>query len=123
MNCNLPEVNEETVRKQFEETLQQKIQDAKELFEANLQNIIDHIEEERKEPEQPLSLACEVGERKEINEFTYNYYFEEFSAFLIAIRPYGWYYGEPNSYDENGTTYTKFIKEGDKYFIENTSNV
>lgn len=42
VNCNLPVINRETVRKQFETSLQNKIRDAREVFEANLNNIVSH---------------------------------------------------------------------------------
>lgn len=42
VNCNLPVINRETVRKQFETSLQNKIRDAREVFEANLNNIVNH---------------------------------------------------------------------------------
>ena len=42
VNCNLPEINEETVTKQFEETLRGKIRSAREIFNYNLKNIVKH---------------------------------------------------------------------------------
>ena len=45
--CNLTEINEETVKKQFYERLNSKIQCAKDIFNANLQNIVKYALEER----------------------------------------------------------------------------
>ena len=47
ISCNLREINEETVKKQFYESLNSKIQTAKEIFNANLQNIVKYAQEER----------------------------------------------------------------------------
>lgn len=47
ISCNLREINEETVRKQFYESLNSKIQCAKDIFNANLQNIVKYAQEER----------------------------------------------------------------------------
>ena len=47
ISCNLREINEETVKKQFYESLNSKIQSAKEIFSANLQNIVKYAQEER----------------------------------------------------------------------------
>ena len=47
ISCNLREINEETVKKQFYESLNSKIQTAKEIFSANLQNIVKYAQEER----------------------------------------------------------------------------
>ena len=47
ISCNLREINEETVKKQFHESLNSKIQTAKEIFNANLQNIVKYAQEER----------------------------------------------------------------------------
>ena len=47
ISCNLTEVNEETVKKQFYESLNSKIQSAKDIFNANLQNIVKYAQEER----------------------------------------------------------------------------
>ena len=40
-------LNEETVKKQFYESLNSKIQCAKDIFNANLQNIVKYAQEER----------------------------------------------------------------------------
>ena len=40
ISCNIKEINKETVRKQFETELQNRIREAKEIFEANLSNIV-----------------------------------------------------------------------------------
>ena len=47
ISCNLREINEETVKKQFYESLNSNIQTAKEIFSANLQNIVKYAQEER----------------------------------------------------------------------------
>ena len=47
ISCNLREVNEETVKKQFYESLNSKIQCAKDIFNANLKNIVKYAQEER----------------------------------------------------------------------------
>lgn len=47
ISCNLREINEETVRKQFYESLNSKIQSAKDIFNANLKNIVKYAQEER----------------------------------------------------------------------------
>ena len=47
ISCNVPEINEETVKKQFYESLNSKIQCAKDIFNANLQNIVKYAQEER----------------------------------------------------------------------------
>lgn len=47
INCNIPNINSETVKKQFEEDLKNRIESAREVFENNLQNIIDNANEYR----------------------------------------------------------------------------
>ena len=47
ISCNLREVNEETVKAQFYESLNSKIQSAKDIFNANLKNIVKYAQEER----------------------------------------------------------------------------
>ena len=47
ISCNLIEINEETVKKQFHESLNSKIQSAKDIFNANLKNIVKYAQEER----------------------------------------------------------------------------
>lgn len=47
ISCNLTEINEESVKKQFYESLNSKIQSAKDIFNANLQNIVKYAQEER----------------------------------------------------------------------------
>jgi DNA-directed RNA polymerase sigma subunit (sigma70/sigma32) len=42
VNCNLPKINEQSVRRQFEEDLQRTIDSAREVFEANLRNVVKH---------------------------------------------------------------------------------
>ena len=47
ISCNLTEINEETVKQQFYESLNSKIQSAKDIFNANLKNIVKYAQEER----------------------------------------------------------------------------
>ena len=47
ISCNLREINEETVKQQFYESLNSKIQSAKDIFNANLKNIVKYAQEER----------------------------------------------------------------------------
>ena len=47
INCNLSNINAETVKKQFEEDLKSRIESAREVFENNLRNIIDNANEYR----------------------------------------------------------------------------
>ncbi len=49
INCNLPTINEWTVRRQFEQDLQRTIKAAREVFEANMSNIVKHANSVRKE--------------------------------------------------------------------------
>ena len=44
ISCNLTEINEETVKAQFYESLNSKIQSAKDIFNANLKNIVKHAQ-------------------------------------------------------------------------------
>ena len=47
ISCKLREINEETVKQQFYESLNSKIQSAKDIFNANLKNIVKYAQEER----------------------------------------------------------------------------
>ena len=47
ISCNLRETNEETVKRQFYESLNSKIQSAKDIFNANLKNIVKYAQEDR----------------------------------------------------------------------------
>lgn len=47
ISCNLIEINEETVKHQFYKSLNSKIQTAKDIFNANLQNVVKYAQEER----------------------------------------------------------------------------
>ena len=47
ITCNLKEINRETVRGQFMESLNNNIQSAKEVFESNLDAIVEKAIEER----------------------------------------------------------------------------
>ena len=45
ISCNLAEINEETITKQFNEALQNKITSAREVFKNNLKNILKEAQE------------------------------------------------------------------------------
>lgn len=49
INCNLREINKETVTKHFNEMLEAKINDAKEVFKNNLDNIVKTAQEYREQ--------------------------------------------------------------------------
>ena len=49
VNCNIPNINEDSVRKQFNESLESKITSCKEIFEDNLENIVNYAIEYRKD--------------------------------------------------------------------------
>lgn len=50
VSCNLRVINEETVTAQFMESLNSKIESAKEVFKANLKNIVENAQTERAIP-------------------------------------------------------------------------
>ena len=47
IECNCREINEETIKKQFEEHIKASIICAKEIFADNLKNILSHAKEYR----------------------------------------------------------------------------
>lgn len=47
VQCNLPVINKETVKAQFESGLLNKIESAREVFKNNLDNIVRKANEER----------------------------------------------------------------------------
>ena len=47
INCNLREINAESVRVQFEADLQSRVAEAREIFAANIANIVQHARKER----------------------------------------------------------------------------
>jgi len=49
INCNLRDINEATVTKQFNESVESKINCMKEVFEANLKNIVKEAQKTRNE--------------------------------------------------------------------------
>lgn len=49
INCNLPEIDAASVTAQFETDLQSRITEAREIFRANLSNIVNHARKEREE--------------------------------------------------------------------------
>ena len=46
--CNLPEINENTVTQQFETELRNRIDSARDVFQANLKNIVKTAKAERR---------------------------------------------------------------------------
>ncbi len=46
-SCNLKEINEQTIREQFHKSLASKVNSAKDVFEANLKNIVAKALKER----------------------------------------------------------------------------
>lgn len=48
IHCNIKDINPETVRKQFQEDLQSRIDEAKSIFESNLNNVVKQAKKERK---------------------------------------------------------------------------
>lgn len=49
INCNIPVINEETVRAEFMKLLDNKVEETKDVFECNLKNIVNYALKERKE--------------------------------------------------------------------------
>ena len=47
IECNLPEINEATVRQQFEQDLNARIEEAKAVFEDNLHNLVKYANSHR----------------------------------------------------------------------------
>ena len=47
IDCNVRDINEYTIRKQFKDTMDAKIRSAYEVFEANLENILIKALEDR----------------------------------------------------------------------------
>lgn len=47
IECNVREINELTIRKQFKDTMEAKVRSAYEVFEANLDNILTKALENR----------------------------------------------------------------------------
>jgi hypothetical protein len=48
VNCNIPEITPEALRAQFNEDLQNRIHDAREIFNSNLSNFIRKAKQTRK---------------------------------------------------------------------------
>lgn len=42
IECNLPVINEDTVREQFYKSLKSNFDEAKDIFESNIKNIVSH---------------------------------------------------------------------------------
>lgn len=49
INCGIKEINEKTVKEHFNNVLQSKIQEAREIFNDNLKNIVKFAQDYRKE--------------------------------------------------------------------------
>jgi len=49
IDCNIKDINEKTVREEFEVELQNRIRSAKKVFEYNLRNIVKFAQNYRKE--------------------------------------------------------------------------
>jgi hypothetical protein len=47
INCNLPKITSESVMRQFEDALQSRITSAREVMRDNLENIVQHANEQR----------------------------------------------------------------------------
>ena len=47
IHCNIKDINPETVRKQFNEDLNERILEAQSIFESNLNNIVKQAKKER----------------------------------------------------------------------------
>ena len=47
IHCNIKEINEDTVKQQFMEDLNNRVQEAWDVFEVNLNNIVKQAKEER----------------------------------------------------------------------------
>ena len=48
VSCNVRIISEQTVRKQFEDSLRSKIESARDVFEANIKNIVLQAKNERR---------------------------------------------------------------------------
>ena len=63
LHCNVREIDETAARKQFEEELQSKIETAREIFEANLNGIVNQTRKDREESsDESQDLPSEVKE-------------------------------------------------------------
>lgn len=47
INCNIENLNPETIKKHFDEVIRLRVEEAKEIFNANLDNIIKQAKNER----------------------------------------------------------------------------
>jgi formiminotetrahydrofolate cyclodeaminase len=50
IDCNLEEINADTITAQFEESLEQKIQESRDIFKANLENFVNKARKVRAMP-------------------------------------------------------------------------
>jgi hypothetical protein len=48
IDCNIQEINAKTVTEQFESDLQSRVDEAREIFQANLSNIVKKAQKERR---------------------------------------------------------------------------
>jgi len=124
---NLSEVNEATVSKLFKEMLESKINCAKEIFEANLDNIVKYAIEERKEPDHDLQEglkafhALEINkDAQEVTELVYDHFLESMPP--LKMFSYGFYFMEKIDHNDKGAIYWKFTTLENKYFVQ-LSNV
>ena len=47
INCNIKDINEQTVTEQFEEDLKGRVREARSIFKSNLKNIVKEAKRER----------------------------------------------------------------------------
>ncbi len=47
VSCNLKEINEETVMKQFEDSLEANLRSAREVMKSNIKQIVEYAKKER----------------------------------------------------------------------------
>jgi len=50
IGCNIRDINTTTVTAQFEHDLQSRVREAREIFKANLGNIVSHAQKDRNNP-------------------------------------------------------------------------
>lgn len=50
IDSNLPDINEKTVREQFELDLRNRVSEARDIFNSNLKNIVAHANKLRNNP-------------------------------------------------------------------------
>lgn len=128
---NLKEINPETIKAHFEEQLRQKIDSAKYVFEANLQNLlIDALEHRNldQEPNKPTheewravmnSMSSNTDQPQEIKTEHGEHYYYHFLECLPPIM-FGRTYtlcSEPYGGNKDGeTTYIGIYQKAGKYY-------